>query len=290
MSAFSPVLENLQRFIYCGQHWLVKLFQMDWLRWYIRVGHGAKGMLYGLIGLFVINDMIHDQPIVSGSEGVLAALGNRPLGSIMLMLLALGLVGYTIWRLIQAGINPGRSGKLSFREGLQRSGYLASGLAYLGIAQTAGRLALHLAVDFDDTLEDTASFLFEREIGPWVLLAMGLGVVGVGFTYLYGAVTGQYISDFRRELYRRVTQWAVLVGKVGITARGVGFMLIGLYLMKAAYHVDDDPAGGLGKVLDQLDDEPFGQVWLGAIAFGFIAYAIYMVMAAFYRKFPTASK
>lgn len=246
-------------------------------------------MLYGLMGLLIINDLIRDQPIVSGSDGVLTALGARPLGSIMLTLLALGLLGYVLWRIIQATLDPGHNGDLTPRQVLQRCGYAASGLAYLGIARTAGQLALDLAVDFDDTLEDVASVLFEVEIGPWVLLALGIGAMAVGGTYIYGAVSGGYINEFRQELYSRAARWAVAVGKVGITARGAGFILIGLYLMKAGYRIDDDPAGGLGNVFDQLDDEPFGEVWLGAIAFGFIAYAIYMVTAAVYRKFPASS-
>ncbi len=278
-----------QRVAYLSQRQLSKLFKQVWVQRYMRLGHGAKGMLYGLMGLLIINDLIRDQPIVSGSDGVLTALGARPLGSIMLTLLALGLLGYVLWRIIQATLDPGHNGDLTPRQVLQRCGYAASGLAYLGIARTAGQLALDLAVDFDDTLEDVASVLFEVEIGPWVLLALGIGAMAVGGTYIYGAVSGGYINEFRQELYSRAARWAVAVGKVGITARGAGFILIGLYLMKAGYRIDDDPAGGLGNVFDQLDDEPFGEVWLGAIAFGFIAYAIYMVTAAVYRKFPASS-
>ena len=158
-------------------------------------------------------------------------------------------------------------------------------MAYLSIARTAGKLAFNLAVDFDDTLDDVAGLLFEVEIGPWMLLGLGFGVVSVGLVYVYGALTGGYISDFRRQLDVQVARWAAVIGKVGITARGVGFILIGSYLIKAAYLVDDDTAGGLGKVFDQLDSQPLGDYWLGAIAFGFIAYAIYMIVAGLYRRF-----
>ncbi|NJL45614.1 MAG: DUF1206 domain-containing protein [Leptolyngbyaceae cyanobacterium SM2_3_12] len=63
-------------------------------------------------------------------------------------------------------------------------------------------------------------------------------------------------------------------------------MLIGLFLAQAALDVDDEVAGGLGPTLSQVRDQPLGVVWLGLIALGFLGYGVYMVMAAFYRKFP----
>jgi hypothetical protein len=283
----SSAIEYCQRLVRLGQRRLSKLFNNVWMQRYIRIGHGAKGMLYGLIGLFLVNDIIHDQPVVSGSDGVLVALGRRPMGSIMLAFLSTGLLGYVLWRLIQAIIAPGHESKSGLRQLVQRFGYICSGVAYLSIARTAGKLAFDLAVDFNDTLDDVASVLFEVEIGPWMLLALGFGVVGIGCTYVYGALTGSYISEFGRQLDTQVARSAVLIGKVGITARGVGFILIGGYLIKAAYLVEDEPAGGLGSVFDQLDDQPLGEYWLGAIAFGFIAYAIYMIVAGVYRQFPS---
>ena len=289
MTEASTAIEYGRRLIQLGQKRLLGLFNRGWVQRYIRIGHGAKGMLYGLIGLFLVNDIIYDQPVVSGSDGVLVALGRRPMGSIMLALIALGLLGYVLWRLIQAGVDPEHQGAPGFRRIVQRCGYFCSGLAYFSIARTAGKLAFDLAVNFNDTLDDLASVLFEVEIGPWMLLALGVSVIGIGCTYLYGAATGSYISDFRRRLDDQVVRWAVLVGKVGITARGVGFILIGGYLVKAAYLVEDDPAGGLGNVFDQLDNQPLGEYWLGAIAFGFIAYAVYMIVASIYRQFPDVS-
>jgi hypothetical protein len=161
-----------------------------------------------------------------------------------------------------------------------------SGLTYLGIAYSGLKLTIGLAVDFDDTIEDLASFLFERSLGPWILLAVGAGVIGVGLTYVYGAFSGSYIGEFRSDLYTSVKRWTIAVGKIGITARGFSFILIGQYLVRSAYFVDDDLAGDLGSILDRLDDEATGQIWLGAIAVGFIAYAVYMLILACYLKFP----
>lgn len=280
------LLQGLVRFV---QWQLLKIFKRPWVRWYMRLGHGTKGVFYGLIGLFAINDIIRDQPIVAGSEAVLADLKRWPLSSGILGLLAFGLLGYVLWRLMQASIDPGHTEALNMRQVLQRCGYVVSGLTYLGVAQSAARLALNLVVDFDDTIEDLAAVLFEREVGPWMLVGAGIGVVAVGCLYIYGAASGGYINEFNRDLYRPAKRWAVVIGKIGITARGVGFVLIGAYLVKAAYLVDDETAGGLGNVFDKLDEEFLGEYWLAAIALGFLAYAVYMIIAACYRQFPTVN-
>ena len=78
--------------------------------------------------------------------------------------------------------------------------------------------------------------------GSWDLALLAWGLV-----YVYGALTGGYISDFRRQLDVQVARWAAVIGKVGITARGVGFILIGSYLIKAAYLVDVTRLEAWGK-------------------------------------------
>ncbi len=276
---------HLRQVVGAAQRRASGLLKIPLVRQFIRFGHGAKGMLYGLIGLFAIHDLRYGYQ-VSGSEGALLTLGRQPLGSLILGLLSFCLLGYVLWRFMQALFDPGSSEDLGIRQVIQRCGYGASGFAYLGIARTAGNLALGLAIDFDDTFEDLASVLFERTIGPWMLLGAGACTVGVGLTYVYGAFTGSYISRFRADLDTSAKGWVVWIGMLGITARGVSFILVGSYLIKAAYFLDFDSAGGLSYVFDQLDDDYRGKIWLGAIAFGFIAYAVYMVIAAVYRKFP----
>jgi len=289
MPKFRQYLWGLQFYGRLGERYLYRLFQRVWVRRWIRFGHGAKGFLYGLIGLFALREAIFEDQPVGGSNIVLGTLDDRAFGTVVLAFLAVALAGYAFWRLIQMLIDPEHlATQLSAQQILQRCGYGFSGLSYLGIGYTAGRLAIGLTVDFDDTAEEVAEALFEVAIGPWALLASGIGVILVGLVYIYGAYSGKFISAFQPSMYLAVKRVTVFLGKLGFTTRGVSFILIGSYLMKAAYFLDDETAGGLGQVLGRLDDQPFGNVWLAAIAFGFLAYATYMIMAAIYRRFPSA--
>ncbi|MEO0459126.1 MAG: DUF1206 domain-containing protein [Cyanobacteria bacterium P01_A01_bin.114] len=273
------------------QHWVHQLFTTVWMQRLIRFGHAAKGGLYGAIGLISMRSVIYDSESAGGSEAVMAALDDRAIGSVLLLLLCIGLAGYSFWRFVQVLVDPDHANQpMTLQRIAQRCGYACSGLTYLGIGYSAGRLAIGLTVDFDDTAEEIAETLFEVPIGAWALSACGVGVIGIGLIYIYGAYSGSFISNFQTKLYSAVKRSTVFMGKLGYTARGVSFVLVGAYLIKAAYFLDDEAAGGVGQVLDRLDDVRFGKIWLTAIAFGFFAYAIYMIMAALYRKFPTEKR
>ena len=280
-------LTKFNRWKTFSQQRLISLFKSKLIRRWMRLGHAAKGLLYGLIGIFAVRGVVYDDQSVGGNEMVLTALGERAVGSLMLALLAIGLVGYSLWRFVQVTLDPGHPKDLDLQRVLQRCGYAVSCFTYLGVGYSAGRLAINLTVDFDDTVEDLASVLFEQAIGPLTLLLIGVGVILVGLTYIYGAFSGSFLSEFQSRLYAAVKQPTLWMGKIGFTARGMSFVLIGAYLIKAAYLTDDDQAGGLGNVLDHLDDQAYGNLWLSAIAFGFLSYATYMLMSAFYRKFPS---
>ena len=289
MPIFKQHLRSLHRWGYWGQRQLDRLFRQAWARHLMRFGHGAKGFLYGMIGLFAIRSVLHDGQAAGGSDIVLRALEDRAIGGLLLLVLSVGLISYSLWRFVQLLLDPEHSpNSVTVHQVLQRCGYGFSGLTYLGIGYTAGRLAIGLTVDFEDTIEELAEFFYETSVGPWAFLASGAGVILIGCVYIYGAYSGDFISEFRPRLYKEVKQLTVIVGKIGFTARGVSFILTGAYLMKSAYFLNDDTAGGLGSVLDRLDDQRFGKIWLTAIALGLLAYAAYMVMAAFYRKFPTS--
>ncbi|RZM78724.1 DUF1206 domain-containing protein [Leptolyngbya iicbica] len=276
-----------RRWVRWGQRTLNRLSQRPWARRWMRWGHGAKGLLYGLIGFLALRSVVYDGESAGGSKAVLLALGDRAIGSLILIFLAIGLSGYAFWRLVQMLVDPENFHQsLAFHHVMQRCGYGFSGLTYLGIGYTAGRLAIGLTVDFEDTVEEIAEALFEVPIGPWALLLSGLAVICVGLAYAYGALSGGFINEFQPRLYATVKRTTVVMGKIGFTARGISFMLIGAYLMKSAYFTNDETAGGLGQVLDRLDDQRFGKVWLSAIAIGFFAYATYMVLSAIYRRFP----
>ena len=77
---------------------------------FARFGYAAKGFVYGAIGILALLAAFSTGGKTTDTSGALQAISNQPFGQILLALIALGLVGYVIWRLIQAVNDPGDKG------------------------------------------------------------------------------------------------------------------------------------------------------------------------------------
>jgi hypothetical protein len=69
-----------------------------------------------------------------------------------------------------------------------------------------------------------------------------------------------------------------------LAARGIVFCVSGFFLIQAARQSDASEARGLGEALQVLAQQPYGPWILGIVALGLVAYGIYMVLQARYRR------
>jgi hypothetical protein len=75
--------------------------------------------------------------------------------------------------------------------------------------------------------------------------------------------------------------------RAGILARAAVFLVIGGFLILAAWHADPSEAKGLAEALDALREQPFGRVLLGVVSAGLVAYAGYSFIACRWRRIQT---
>ena len=78
--------------------------------------------------------------------------------------------------------------------------------------------------------------------------------------------------------------WIVRLGRFGIAARAVVFAMIGVFLVRAAMQADSGEAGGIADSLRALAAADHGRIVLGSVAFGLVAYGIYQIATARYRR------
>jgi hypothetical protein len=75
----------------------------------------------------------------------------------------------------------------------------------------------------------------------------------------------------------------VLVSRIGIAARGVVFVMIGLLLVTAGRQHNASQAGGVGEAFAALEKAPYGRAVLLVVALGMVAYGAYVGIQARYR-------
>jgi len=82
----------------------------------------------------------------------------------------------------------------------------------------------------------------------------------------------------------RVKEWIGRLGTVGHLARMVVFGLVGIFLIKAAVDYNPNKAVRVDGALAKIVNQSYGPVLLGIVAAGLIAFSLYSLSDARYRK------
>ncbi|MBE9061814.1 DUF1206 domain-containing protein [cf. Phormidesmis sp. LEGE 11477] len=257
-----------------------------WVSSYARFGYGAKGIIYGGTGLLALSEAfdLTDEGVAS-STGVLKAIGIQPLGKVLVVLIAFGLMGYVLWRLIQAGWDPEHSGGKGFPDIVRRIGYGCSGLVYASIAYSVVEILTEQPSEAKKSLEDWAYEIMARPIGRLLVGVVGLVFFCIGCYYFYRAIKAEFRKRFKRHhMSDAAKTWASIMGRVGIAARGVVYVLIGAYAVGAAWQFEPAMIKTTEEALALFDDNPTDEWILAILGIGFVAYAIHMGFQAVYRS------
>ena len=77
-----------------------------WVDRLARVGYTAKGVVYATIGVLAMREALRLGGTTTGVGGAMQSMGPQPLGGLLLIVLAAGLAGYALWKLIQGIMDP----------------------------------------------------------------------------------------------------------------------------------------------------------------------------------------
>ena len=200
----------------------------------------------------------------------------------LLTLLAIGLGGYAVWRLFRAALGRGPEGSDS---GFERLAALVSGLAYGALCVLSVEILIGSGSSGSTTPKSSAAGVLGWPGGTWIVGGVGLVMIGVALYQAYKGITQKFLEESKtEEMSPGVRKWIGRVGTVGLVARAVVFGLIGIFLIKAAIDYNPKKAVGLDGALAKLVNQPYGSVLLGIVAAGLIAFSLYSLSDARYRK------
>jgi hypothetical protein len=208
----------------------------------------ARGILYILIGWVAILVALGNHSHQADQQGALQLLASTSFGRIVLWLIGIGFAGYALWRLSEAAFGV------------------------TGEGNGAGP-------------QDFTANVMHHSGGRWLVGIVGLIVVIAGVTLMVEGLRARfmkYLQTYRmsartRKLVRRL-------GMIGTTARGLVFAAVGALIVDAAVTFNAAKAGGLDKALLTLRNQPFGEFLLIAAALGLLAFGLYGLAEARWRR------
>jgi hypothetical protein len=239
------------------------------LETFARLGYLARGIVYLLLGYFAL--------ATGGGEGtatVIERLRDVPGGSLLLVLISVGLVGYGLFRLYSGWLDLNGDG--SDLGGLfKRFGQVASAVTHLALAFLAMKTAMGLR-DSGDGAREAAETAFTLPGGAIAVGLAGALIVVAGLGNLLEA----WKATFRRLLDSKAPGWTCHAGRAGYAARGAVFVMIGWQIIALAAGLDDGRIG-----MESAMAELSRREWLfTAIATGLGLFGLFsLIMAAFAR-------
>lgn len=247
-----------------------------------RAGFVARGLIYAIIGILALKLAFGHGGKLTDQKGALHSIAHQPFGKLLLTLVAIGLGGYSLWRLVRAGLGHGREGSDS---GFDRIAALASGITYGAMCALAIELLLGAGGGSAGNVKKSTAGVFGWPAGTWIVGIVGGVMIGVALYQGYRGITKKFLDESKVEEMRpEVKKWISRLGTFGHLARMVVSGLVGVFLIKAAIDYKPSKAVGLDGALAKIVNNSYGPFLLGIVATGLIAFAVYSLSDARYRR------
>jgi hypothetical protein len=251
------------------------------LGWLARGGLLARGLVYLVIGVLALKLALGDAGRAANQQGALQTIADRPFGKTLLILVAIGLAGYALWRLTRATVGHGAE---QWDSGKDRVVAIASGIAYGILCVTAVKI-LTDSIAGSETPKEATGGVLGWSGGPVLVAIAGAILIGVGAYQGYKGLAKKFLDDAKTgEMSSGVRHGYTALGVFGHVARAVIFTLVGYGLIKAAIDYDPQEATGLDGALRKLADASYGPALLAVVAVGLAGFALYSMADARYRK------
>jgi hypothetical protein len=246
-----------------------------------RMGYVVRGVLYAVMGFLALKIALA-QPGGKATDmsGSLIWLVGNPFGKLVLVVTIVGLVAYSLWGLVRAIYDPLHRGRDA--KGIAaRIGFVTSALSYLAIAFFALQILAGQGSASNDSTQKTVSTLLTNPAGAAITVLLGAIAIVIGIGQFIEAYRATFKNDLKAaEMSRSERDIAIGLGRFGMAARGVTFLVIGWFLVQAGLHHAPSQAQGFGGAFLFLLAQPYGRWLLGIIALGFIALGLHSFACA----------
>jgi hypothetical protein len=247
-----------------------------WLQRFARFGFASIGIVYCLMGILTVLAALGLSTKKGDKSEAFKVVYDQPFGKFLLITIAVGMAGYVTLRLLQAFFDTENKG--SNAKGIAtRLNYASSAIVYMSLILYAIKLA-NGNPGTGDKRQFFVSKIMTYPMGEWIVGITGLVIIGVGVYQIYLGLSKRFMKLVK--LYRaNFHDGFEKAGMIGYAARGLVFSIVGYFLVRAAINSNPSEADGTREAFDFLQHN-FGNLLMGIVALGLIAYGIFMFVRA----------
>ncbi|HEX6150200.1 DUF1206 domain-containing protein [Nocardioides sp.] len=254
----------------------VEAEQSDVVDHAVRVGLVAYGVVHLLIAWLGLQIAFGETGKTASASGAMHTLVQQPLGEVLVWAVGIGFVILALWRVLEAWqairLEDGKE------QVLDPAGKLIAAVVYSALAITAFQVAVGSSGGKGGGGGSTDSMtaqLMSVTAGQLLVGAVGLGILGYAGYLVHRGWTEKFLEELDGRHGRKAGKAYRWIGKIGHIGKGVAIALVGGLFVWAAVTHDPKKSGGLDQALQQLRDQPFGQVVLVAISVGLACYGLF---------------
>jgi hypothetical protein len=249
-----------------------------------RLGYASKAFIYAVIGILAASAAISRGGAVTDTSGALKVILTKPLGNTLLFVLAAGLCGYALWRVLDAIFDPERHGT-DVGGLVSRIGSVVRALIYGGLGIEAFRLARGLRGSDGGEAQLWATRVMDLPLGAWIIGIAGLIVIAYGLSEVVTAAKEKVAKHMDVSgIPPAIRKPLLVVSRLGVAARASIIVVAGIFLVRAALQNDPSEAHGTRESMIELAGAFEGRWLLGAMALGLMAYSMDQALHARCRR------
>lgn len=262
-------------------------------------GFFTKGVVYVLIGSLTFMAAFGLGGDIASTDGVVNFLLELPLGKILGGLVALGLIAYSLWRIYQMLLRPGKKNNSpeDLKGGFTRFRYFYSAVFYGIIAYSfakplfkdlLGHRGPHGASENSNEQKAALGELLAKDWGEIVIWSLAIIIAAQALWQFKLAYTAKFMKkidnypDIKHE-YDFIRK----SGRLGYCARGVVFGIISFFLVRVVLQHNAEVYKGTEGALQYLLSFSYGSLLLGVTAVGLIGYGVFNIMVARHANLTT---
>ena len=254
------------------------------LEWLARGGLVAYGVVHLLVGWLALQIAWGTSGGTSAdTSGALGTLAQQPFGTVLLWVVAVGLLALALWQTSEAVWgHPDHDRAKRIRKQITSA---AKAAVYAALAVSAALVALGSGSSSSQSQEQATTGVLAWPGGRVLVVAAGLVVIGVGIAGIVKGIRKSFTEEIDTASMSPAVRTGVLrLGQVGYVAKGVAMGAVGGLLTYATVTFDRQTAQGLDGALQTILAQPFGRYLLTAVALGFAAFGLFAILQSRYRR------